>query len=119
MRMKSLWGLAVLLLVVTSALAGEKIVVKLGESAAAAKASKSHNVTLDALKKAKAEGGGEFWVKDSSGASHPFQLDAKQIGDLLDGSTVMVDAKEESAGAKPVRITLEMKKEEAAKPSGW
>ena len=119
MRMKSLWSWAVLLLVVTTALAGEKIVVKLGDSADAAKVSKSHNVTLDALKKAKAEGNGGFWVKDAAGTSHPFQLDAKQIDDLLDGSTVMVDAKEESAGAKPVRITLEMKKEQAAKPSGW
>ena len=124
MKMRTLWGLMAILLLLTSAVAGAhggQIVVKVGESADAAKVSTSHNVTVGSLKKAK-DKGGEFWVKDAQGTSHPFQLDAKQIADLLDGSMVMVDAKDASGSAAPLRVSLELKPtepEKAAKSSGW
>jgi hypothetical protein len=122
MKKESLLSGALALLVTTSILAGEKVVVKVGDSADTAKVSASNNVTVDALKKAKAKGSGEFWAKDAQGTSYPFELDAKQIGDLLDGSTIMVDAKGENGSASPMRVTLEVKQEKqekAAKSSGW
>ena len=78
-------------------------------------------VSDEERKKAK-EKGGEFWVKDAQGTSHPFQLDAKQIADVLDGSMVMVDAKDASGSAAPLRVSLQLKPtepEKAAKSSGW
>lgn len=117
MRMKSIGSAALVLFLVTSAFAGKEIVVKVGATADATIVSTNHNVTTKALKKAKAEGG-DFWVKDSKGASHPFHLDAKQVGDLMDGSMVMVD---ETGAASPARITIVMNETEdkAAEKSGW
>lgn len=124
MKMKTLWGLVVVLLFLTAAIAGahgEQVVVKVGESADMAKVSTSHNVTVGSLKKAK-DKGGEFWVKDAQGTSHPFSLDTKQITDLLDGSMVMVDAKDAGGSAAPLRVSLQLKPaepEKAVKSSGW
>ncbi|HSR68378.1 MAG TPA: hypothetical protein VLU25_10585 [Acidobacteriota bacterium] len=83
--------------------------VEIGESASMAKVAEEHDVTEEALK----EGRSEYSVKAADGMSYKFMLSEKQIKDLMDGSTVVVDTAE---GGMKVKIGPKKSK---PKKSGW
>lgn len=73
--------------------------VKIGDSPANASTALNHDVSVAALE----SGRNEFEV-DGPGGTHRFRLTASQIGDLLNGGTVMTT----TSGSEGLNVSLRM-----------
>jgi hypothetical protein len=87
----------------------KKLVVKLGTTAAKAKAIKKHDITMADLEKGKMD----YTVQDKKGQKYKVTLTEQQVKDILAGTTVMADTE---GGKMKVQITA---MEEKKKKSGW
>ena len=98
--------------------AQQELEVKIGSPASGARHSHDHDITTEALKQGKAS----FTLKSSPQESHRINLTRKQVTDLLDGTTIIVNSSdgESNEGGKKHqhRVTLTVKSQEA-ESAGW
>ena len=98
--------------VVSGGAAAMEIEVKVGPTAVDAEVAEEHNVTVGALE----AGDAEFWVQDAAERTHQINLSASQIADVLEGTTVMLNAPADGDG-DPLRVLLTLT--EVEEDSGW
>ena len=109
--MKRSLGLALIFALTTFLFAGageKKLIVQIGKSASEAKAAFSHTMTIAKLEK----GETEYTVNATADHGHRITLSESQIKDILEGTTVHVEA----GGHFVVQITAKSLK---PKKSGW
>ena len=85
--------------------------MSIGDSVSSAKKASKHNITVDALETGKTD----FEVYTDSGKAHPVKLSEKNVQDILDGSTAIVQTVE---GGLKVKIGSK-RSAPATQKSGW